>query len=155
MSDRKSTGHWEKLGVDPRTFTAPEQFNEFGKNHLPETAGVEITRVDRDRFEGRMPVRHGLLAPNGFLHAASVVALADTLTGYATIISLPEGAASFTTVELKSNHTGTATEGVVTGAATPVHRGRTTQVWDCVVTPEGSDKPIAHFRCTQAILWPR
>jgi 1,4-dihydroxy-2-naphthoyl-CoA hydrolase len=91
-----------------------------------------------------------VMAPNGYLHAGSVVTLADTCCGYGCISSLPEGAQNFTTVELKSNHLGTARDGVIECTAVAVHMGRTTQVWDATVTHNG--KTIALFRCTQMIL---
>jgi uncharacterized protein (TIGR00369 family) len=108
-----------------------------------------------------MAVRREVMAPNGFLHAASVVALADTSCGYGCVAALPEGARGFTTIELKANFMGTAREGVIRCRATPVHLGRTTQVWDAVVwgerqdegRAEGAAKPIALFRCTQMVLW--
>jgi uncharacterized protein (TIGR00369 family) len=84
-----------------------------------------------------------------------VIALADTCSGYGCIANLPAGAAGFTTVELKSNHLGTALDGTIVGIATPAHLGRTTQVWDAVVTHKESGKAIALFRCTQMILYTR
>ena len=102
-----------------------------------------------------MPVRKEVMAPNGFLHAASVIALADTSCGYGCISRLPEGASGFTTIELKANFLGTAREGAILCRATPVHLGRTTQVWDAVVTLEASGARIALFRCTQMVLWPK
>ena len=95
------------------------------------------------------------MAPNGFLHAATVVALADTSCGYACVANLPQGASGFTTLELKSNFLGTTQEGAIYCRATPAHLGRTTQVWDAVVTIEGTDRKIALFRCTQMVLWPK
>ena len=83
------------------------------------------------------------------------MALADTTCGYATIAHLPEGAQSFTTIELKSNHLGTIREGSCTCVATAQHLGRTTQVWDAVVSDEASGRKLALFRCTQMILWPK
>ena len=94
-------------------------------------------------------------APNNFLHAASIVALADTTCGYATMAHLPEGAASFTTIELKSNHLGTVREGTILCVASAQHLGRTTQVWDAVVTDAANGRSLALFRCTQMILWPK
>ena len=99
-----------------------------------------------------MPVRPELLAPNGYLHAASVIALADTMAGYGTVANLPEGAKTFTTIELKSNFLGTARDGIIACLATPVHLGRLTQVWDANVTDQAGRK-IALFRCTQMILY--
>jgi uncharacterized protein (TIGR00369 family) len=95
------------------------------------------------------------MAPNGFLHAASVIALADTACGYGCVSSLPPGATGFTTVELKSNFMGTARAGDTLGCrARLVHGGRSTQVWDAEVTDEAG-KTLALFRCTQMVLYPR
>jgi uncharacterized protein (TIGR00369 family) len=105
-------------------------------------------------FQRRLAVRPELLAPNGYLHAAAVIALADTTCGYGTFTDLPEGAQNFTTIVLKSNFLGTAREGSIACVATKVHSGRTTQVWDAEVRDEASDKTIALFRCTQLILYP-
>ena len=126
--------------------------NRRGVGTLPGLVGLEIISITDEGVVGRLPVRPDLLAPNGYLHAASVIALVDTLAGYGTFAHLPQGAKSFTTIELKSNFLGTATSGVITGTATPAHLGRTTQIWDAVVTDEAGRK-IALFRCTQMILY--
>lgn len=130
-----------------------EVFNGRGAGHLPGLVGVQILSVMPGGLESRLAVRRELLAPNGFLHAASVVALADTSCGYACVANLPQGASGFTTLELKSNFLGTALDGAIFCRATPAHLGRTTQVWDAVVTVEGTEKRIALFRCTQMVLW--
>ena len=135
--------------------TTHKDFNRFGRDYLPGTLGVEIVTVSAEKVESRLKVEKRLLAPNGYLHAASVVALADTSCGYGCVAALPEGASGFTTIELKSNFVGTTREGVVVCRATPVHRGRTTHVWDAEVTIEGAGNRIAQFRCTQMILWPK
>jgi 1,4-dihydroxy-2-naphthoyl-CoA hydrolase len=132
-----------------------EQFKSFGAGHLPGLLGVEILTVNEAGVESRLPVRKEVMAPNGFLHAATVIALADTSCGYGCIALLPEGASGFTTVELKSNFLGTAREGAIRCRAVPVHLGRTTQVWDATVTHEATEAKIALFRCTQMVLWPR
>jgi len=135
--------------------TTREFFQGFGAAHLPGLLGVEILTVGPEGVESRMVVAQRVMAPNGFLHAASVVALADTSCGYACVASLPEGASGFTTIELKANFLGTAREGAIRCRAMPVHRGRTTHVWDASVTVESSGARIALFRCTQMILWPK
>ncbi len=129
------------------------QYNQFGAKHLPGYLGIVITQVESGEVHAELPVRPELMAPNGFLHAGSVVTLADTCAGYGCVASLPEGAVGFTTVELKSNHLGTAREGTVTCVAKAVHLGRTTQVWDAVVTNKDTGKTMALFRCTQMILY--
>ena len=135
--------------------TTREHFQSFGAGHLPGHLGVEILTVSADLVESRMSVQKKVMAPNGYLHAASVVALADTSCGYGCVASLPQGASGFTTIELKSNFFGTARDGAVVCRATPVHLGRTTQVWDAAVSIEGSGARIALFRCTQMVLWPK
>jgi 1,4-dihydroxy-2-naphthoyl-CoA hydrolase len=130
-----------------------EHFNRRSAGYLPGLVGLTVLRVGPDAVESRLAVRQELLAPNGFLHAASVIALADTSAGYGCVATLPKGASGFTTIELKSNFLGTAREGAIACRATPVHLGRTTQVWDARVTAEGADKLIALFRCTQMVLW--
>jgi 1,4-dihydroxy-2-naphthoyl-CoA hydrolase len=139
-----------------------ERLNERGAGTLPALIGIEIVEAGGGILRSRLELRSELLAPNGYLHAATVVALADTSCGYGTFVSLPDGAEGFTTVELKSNFLGTRREGVIECEATLVHGGRTTQVWDAVVSgsPESGDeesggKKIALFRCTQMILYPR
>jgi len=128
-------------------------FKSFGDGHLPGHLGVEIITVSPQAVESRMAVRREVMAPNGYLHAASVVALADTSCGYGCVAALPEGASGFTTIELKTNFMGTAREGAIRCRATPAHLVRKTQVWDAVISNEASGKAIALFRCTQMVLW--
>lgn len=132
-----------------------ERLNEEGRHVLPGFLGVIATSVHDGGVRARMDIKPHHLAPNGYLHAASVIALADTTCGYATLTHLPQGASSFTTIELKSNHLGTAREGSLSCEAVAQHLGRNTHVWDAVVTDENSGKKIALFRCTQMILWPK
>ena len=130
--------------------------NEFGRDRLPGLLGLEILHTGSDEITGRIPVTRPLIAGTGFLWAPVVVALADTLCAYGVSEHWPEGAESFTTLELKTNFLGTVAEGgAITGRATPAHVGRTTQVWDAVVSNEANEKAIALFRCTQLILYPR
>ena len=129
--------------------------NAQGRGNLPGWFGFEAVALVPGRLSARMLIRPEMLAPNGFLHAASIIALADTAAGYATRAHLPAGAASFTTIEMKSNFFGTQTEGVLLCEATAVHTGRNTQVWDAEVIGGGCGKRLALFRCTQMILWPK
>ena len=132
-----------------------DELNERGLGTLPGLIGLEILKAQEGAVSSRLDLREELMAPNGYLHAATVVALADTSCGYGTLVNLPEGAESFTTIELKSNFVGTKRDGAIGCEAKLVHGGRTTQVWDATVSDEEGDKPIALFRCTQMILYPR
>ena len=136
-------------------FHTADELNAILPGTLPGLLGLTITAHEPGRLEAALDVRPELLAPNGYLHAATVVALADTACGLATRALLPDGATGFTTIELKTNFLGTARDGRIDTEATNVHAGRTTQVWDAVVRDAGSGKTLALFRCTQSVLWPR
>lgn len=135
----------------PESELRPEVFNERGLGLLPGHLGIEIIEIARTHIVGRFEVADSHKAPNGYLHAGSVVTLADTLCGYGTAANLPAGASGFTTVELKSNFFSTLLKGTVTCRAEPVHAGGTTQVWDARVTSDAG-KLMALFRCTNLVL---
>ncbi len=122
---------------------------------LPDLLGIRVDAIDDGAVTLSLAVEPKHLAPNGYLHAGSVVTLADTACGYGCIVNLPEGATGFTTIELKSNFLGTAREGTLSasrdGAAPRPHdagvgRGR---------HAPRDGRTIALFRCTQMILWPK
>jgi len=127
-------------------------FVEAGRGRLPGLIGVEIDEIEPGRVRMHLRLRAELLAPNGYLHAGTVVALADSSCGYGCIASLPEGATGFTTIELKTNFLATALEGTIRAESRLVHGGRTTQVWDATVSREDG-KTLALFRCTQLLLY--
>ncbi|MGY1733726.1 PaaI family thioesterase [Geodermatophilus sp. SYSU D01045] len=135
-------------------FLTADELNTLLPGTLPGLIGLTVTAHEPGRLEAALDVRPELLAPNGYLHAATVVALADTACGLATRALLPDGSAGFTTIELKSNFLGTLREGRLRTVATNVHAGRTTQVWDAVVAADAG-RTLALFRCTQSVLWPR
>lgn len=132
-----------------------EEFMTRQIGSLPDRLGIKVLEATPERMVLAFDVTAGHHAPNGFLHAGSVVALADTACGYGTVLNLPDGASGFTTIELKSNFFATALSGRVVATAVPVHTGRTTQVWDAEVVSEESGKRMALFRCTQSVIWPR
>jgi uncharacterized protein (TIGR00369 family) len=124
-------------------------FNEAAREKLPGLLGIEVA----DGVVGRLEIRDGHLAPNGYLHAGTVVALADTVCGFGCMTRLPDGATGFTTVELKANFLATALDGILECRGELVHGGRTTQVWDATVT--AGERRLAVFRCTQLLIYPR
>jgi len=125
------------------------------QGRFPGFVGIEMVRIEKGLVSMRLALRPEHLAPNGYLHGAVVVALADTACGYGTLAHLPAGATNFTTVELKTNYLATTREGAIVCDATPLHMGRSTHVWDAEVRNEASGQRLAVFRCTQVILWPR
>lgn len=131
------------------------EMNEWMRSMAPGRHGVRLVDIDRELVVGQVDVDGSLIAGNGFLFAPVVVSLADFLCAGGAAENRPEGSTGFTTIELKANFLGTAREGeTIEGRATPAHRGRTTQVWDCVVTNLATQRTIALFRCTQMMLYP-
>jgi len=143
----------QSLGVKEDLVLTPEYFNEISTEMLPGHLGIRIIHVGKTEVRSEVEVKQFHLAPNGYLHAASLIALADTSCGDGCLANLPQGASGFTTIELKSNHLGTVREGIIECIAKPVHMGKTTQVWDAVVSKKKSGKAIALFRCTQMVLY--
>lgn len=137
----------------PQSATA--RFAERQRGTLPDHMGIAANLDDPGVVRARFVVQKHHMAPNGYLHAASVIALVDTACGYGCMQALPPGASGFTTIELKSNFLGTARDGTVVCEARLAHGGRTTQVWDAEAKHEESGKTIALFRCTQLVLYPK
>jgi uncharacterized protein (TIGR00369 family) len=120
------------------------------KGLLPELIGMELTEVTPERVRATLAVRPDLCTGGHILHGGSIMAFADTLGAIGTIVNMPQGA-STATIESKTNFIGGAAEGsTVTGEATPIHKGRTTQVWQTrITTAEG--KLVALVTQTQIV----
>jgi len=117
--------------------------------------GIEISGLDTgDDPVARLTVTHPLIAGTGYLWAPVGLTLADALCAFGVNHHWPEGAKSFTTVDCSANFVSSAREGdLVIATASPLHTGRTTQVWDAMVTNETSERLMASYRCTQLILY--
>jgi uncharacterized protein (TIGR00369 family) len=127
------------------------QLQEMGSLGLPGLLGIDFREAGEGYVLARLELSEKHMAPNGYVHAATVVGLADSACGYGCILNLPQGATGFTTVELKTNFLRSAQEGTIECDARLVHGGRTTQIWDAtVIDPDG--RAMALFRCTQLVL---
>jgi uncharacterized protein (TIGR00369 family) len=129
-----------------------EQLREMGLSGFPGLLGIDFREAGDGYCRARLELSDKHMAPNGYLHAGTVVGFADSACGYGCILNLPDGATGFTTVELKTNFLRTAQPGTTIEAeAKLVHGGRTTQLWDASVSgPEG--RTMALFRATQLLL---
>ena len=122
------------------------------KMPFAELKGVTFTEADRDRVVARMQIRPDLCTLNHVIHGGALMALADSVGAAATVINLPDDAKGTTTLESKTNFIGAAREGTtVIAIATPVHRGRRTQVWQTRLESEDG-KLIALVTQTQMVL---
>jgi len=122
------------------------------KMPFAELKGVKFTEADKDRVVARMVVRPDLCTLHHTIHGGAVMALADSVGAAATVINLPEDAKGTTTIESKTNFIGGAKEGsTLIATATPVHRGRRTQVWQTRLETEDG-KLVALVTQTQMVL---
>ncbi|MEM6806663.1 MAG: PaaI family thioesterase [Bacteroidota bacterium] len=129
------------------------ELNQLSEGNFPELLGIKITKIEEAKLKAEMPVKREFFAPNGFLHAGSIITLADTAAGYASLAHLPENGKSFTTLELKSNFIKATRKGMLECECKAEHLGRTTHVWRVNVYDQESRKKIAVFSCTQLILY--
>ena len=122
------------------------------KMPFAELKGVKFTEVEKDRVVAKMLVRPDLCTLYHTIHGGAIMALADLVGAAATVINLPEDAKGTTTIESKTNFIGGAKEGsTVIATATPVHRGRRTQVWQTRLETEDG-KLVAIVTQTQMVL---
>jgi 1,4-dihydroxy-2-naphthoyl-CoA hydrolase len=128
-------------------------FDRFGEGYLASHLGIEMIAVSPREIIGQVRIRRELMSPNGSLHGGTLVAVADNLCGYGSIINLPQEASGFTTIELTCNFLGMASSGILRCEARPLHLGRSTHVWDAALSEAGSGRRLAMVRCTQMVLW--
>ena len=131
--------------------TPLEKVNSM-KMPFAELKGVIFTEAEKDRVVARMLVRPDLCTMHHSIHGGAVMAFADSVGAAATVINLPDDAKGTTTIESKTNFIGGAREGTtITATATPVHRGRRTQVWQTRIESE-EGKLVAVVTQTQMVL---
>jgi len=130
------------------------QIQDRLKGILPELLGIRLVEVTPDRVVAQLTVRPELCTGGRILHGGAIMAFADTLGAIGTVANMPQGHGT-ATIESKTNFIGGAAEGsVVTGESTPVHRGRTTQVWQTRIT-NAEGKLVALVTQTQIVMPPR
>ncbi|MEM7404641.1 MAG: PaaI family thioesterase [Pseudomonadota bacterium] len=129
----------------------PDQLNDqifpFAK-----LLGISVVHVEADLIEAVMPVRNDLCTSGPLAHGGALMAFADTLGGIGTFVNLPDDASGTTTIESKTNFLRAGAVGTtLKGRCQPLHRGRTTQVWQTTISSE-EGKPVAIVTQTQMVL---
>ena len=132
-----------------------EDFNRYGEEYLFGYLGMEFLKVEDDEVIARIVLQQHHFGWNGYLHAGTIFSLADSCAGYGCVRSLPGGAAGFTTIETKTNFLSTVRQGSIQAIAIPLHRGKSTQVWDTSVSSTENGQLLSCYRCTQMVLWPK
>ena len=137
------------------SFTLEEAHKRLSQNPLANWIGYQLEKLEPGQVQGSIIVDIKHIAPNGFLHASVGIALADITCGLGSMALLHGPDEKITTVEIKTNHLGTALAGKLLCKATARHAGGSTHVWDADVIAEATNKTIMIFRCTQMVLRPR
>lgn len=157
MNHAKHTAFPAAGGENSRAVT--EELSARLRAGLAGHLGIELVAAGPGQMTLQLTIASIHTAANGYLHAGTVVTLADTACGFGCIANLPPRADNFTTVELKSNFLSTTLEGVIMAYATLRHAGSRTQIWDAEVrtaaTSNHPERLLALFRCTQMILYPK
>ncbi|MBK6981238.1 MAG: hotdog fold thioesterase [Betaproteobacteria bacterium] len=115
------------------------------------TLGIEIVEATKERVVATMPVGPKVHQPFGLLHGGASVALAETVASTAAWMNVDQATQVPVGIEINANHLRAKRDGVVTATATPVHVGRSTQVWEVRITDE-EGRAVCVSRCTLAVV---
>ncbi|CAF3350856.1 unnamed protein product, partial [Rotaria sp. Silwood2] len=130
-------------------------WNDRTKGKFPGRINLEILSIRHGYVLSQLIVHDELLSVDDYLHGGAIVTLADATCGYGGLASLPSGASTLTTIELKTNFLGKGKSSTVLKCeAKLIHGGKTTQIWDAQMRDLKTKKLIAIFRCTQLIIYP-
>jgi 1,4-dihydroxy-2-naphthoyl-CoA hydrolase len=121
------------------------------KNTMSEHLGMEVIEIGENFLKGTMPVDHRTHQPAGLLHGGASVALAETLGSFGAALTIDPEKFVCVGLEINANHIRSTRKGVVTGIASPIHLGTTTQVWDIRIYDE-HERLLCISRLTVAIL---
>lgn len=128
-----------------------DQLRNRATHHLADTLGIKLVELTKERVVATMPVDDRTRQPFGILHGGASVALAETVASLAATMNVDLKHAYVVGIEINANHIRAKKEGVVTGTATPVHVGRSTQVWDVRIVDE-EQRLICVSRCSLAVV---
>ncbi len=129
----------------------PKQLNQMNRGNMAGFLGIEYTEVGSDYLCARMPVDERTRQPMGLLHGGASVALAETLGSIAAYLTIDADKQYCVGLDINANHVRGVTGGFVYGKATPLHLGRSTQVWEIRITDEAG-KLVCISRLTMAVL---
>ncbi|MBT6169658.1 MAG: PaaI family thioesterase [Flavobacteriaceae bacterium] len=128
-----------------------KKINSVNKNSLEETLEIEFIDIGEDFIIAKMPVTSKVLQPDGVLHGGATAALAESVGSAASYFSIDKDKQIVRGMVISCNHLKGVTEGFVYGKATPLHKGRTTQLWEIKVTDD-NDNIISHCKLSTMIL---
>ena len=134
---------------DNRAFL--ERLRSEGTKNLADTLGIVITELTEQRVVATMPVDERTRQPFGILHGGASVALAETIASLGGTMNVDLARFNVVGVEINANHIRAKREGLVTGTGTPIHVGRSTQVWEVRIVDE-SQRTVCVSRCTLAVV---
>jgi uncharacterized protein (TIGR00369 family) len=135
----------------PNNAAVLERLRANATNHLATTLGITLTELTPERVVATMPVDDRTRQPFGILHGGASVALAETVASLGGTMNVDLERYAVVGVEINANHIRAKRDGVVTGTATPIHLGRSTQVWSISIVDE-ENRQVCVSRCTLAVV---
>ena len=125
--------------------------NSTREGSVWEILDIKLVSAEKDRVVATMPIGPHHLQQVGYLHGGISITLAESIASLGTVLNIDASKQMAFGLEINANHLRPKRDGQLTGVATPIHRGRTTQVWDVQITDE-NDKLICVSRCTIAVV---
>ena len=125
--------------------------NSTREGSVWEILDIKLVTAEKDRVVATMPIGPHHLQQAGYLHGGISITLAESIASLGTVLNIDASKQMAFGLEINANHLRPKRDGQLTGVATPIHRGRTTQVWDVQITDE-NDKLICVSRCTIAVV---
>ncbi len=127
------------------------KLNEMNKDTALSLMGIKLSEATKDRVVATMPITSHHHQPMGYLHGGVSVLLAESVASWGSMLNIDTDRQAAFGLEINANHLRPKREGVLTAVAIPLHRGRTTHIWDIRITDE-NDKLVCISRCTVAIV---
>ncbi|MBX6352523.1 MAG: hotdog fold thioesterase [Thermoflavifilum sp.] len=118
---------------------------------IVDALGIRLVEVTPERVVATMPVHDATRQPYGILHGGASVVLAETVASVGTANLIDRETQAAVGLEINANHIRAKRDGVVTAIGVPLHRGRTTMVWDIRIQDE-EGRLICVSRCTVAVI---
>jgi 1,4-dihydroxy-2-naphthoyl-CoA hydrolase len=128
-----------------------EELNKFSKNTIMETLDIKLTAIGEDFIEATMPVDKRTHQPYGILHGGASVVLAETMGSFGSMLTVDQTKFHCVGLDINANHIKAVRTGLVTGRATPIHVGRSTQVWHIEIRNEEKEL-VCISRLTMAVV---
>ena len=128
-----------------------KKINSANKNTLMETLDIKFVDIGKDFLIAKMPVTSKVYQPDGVLHGGATVALAESVGSAVSYMSVDYMNQTIRGIIISANHLKSVKEGYVYAKATPIHKGRSTQLWEIKITDDNNNL-VSHCKLSTMVL---